>query len=87
MPVTALVVILVGGFVTVANWVILYDRLVRGRFSSWMPLVGGGGLALGFATSGCQSLAAGWWVPLLLDWGCLPGFAHMAWHHLVARRR
>jgi hypothetical protein len=55
-------------------WVVIAYVLWRRRSGSWLPFIGGlfGAGALLFGPF--SELSSWWWVPLFLDWGCLPGF-------------
>lgn len=79
----------------------LYIALVNGaifvqgfflkkKTPSWIPLLGG---ALGAgALLVCPLPGAGdwWWAPLVIDFGCAPGFVFTGWRYLqehLGRRR
>jgi hypothetical protein len=81
--------------ITILNWSIivtyLKDRRSNpdARASSWIPLIGGVAGSVAFAISPVLDggLRPYFWVPLLTDWGCLPGFIHAAVFILLMRRR
>lgn len=77
--------IAVGGYVCVLNWRLIYARGRGKGKGSWIPLVGGGLIAIGLAIS--PQTRGWWWMPLLLDWGCAPGLLHTAWFFLDRARR
>lgn len=59
---------------------------------SWTPLLGGVSGAIGIWVLPLEAAHRWWWVPLVLDWGSLPGIAHALMYHLLsqlklARRR
>lgn len=61
---------------SVSNWTIFWQRAVRRkRAPSWAPIIGGASGATGLLIVPLN-LGAWWWVPLLLDYGSLPGFVH-----------
>jgi hypothetical protein len=68
-------------YIIVLNWVV-FARKINGRHAgSWTPLIGGGLGAVALAVSPVEALRGYWWIPLILDWGCLPGFGHaLAWN-------
>jgi hypothetical protein len=67
--------LLVGGFITTMNWGVLFRWVWRRKHSSWIPMVGGSLAAAGVALMPYAQVNTLWWVPLFLDWGCLPGLA------------
>ena len=53
---------------------------------SWVPLLGGGAGSLALLAIPTHGLKLWWWLPLLLDWGSLPGlFYTLAWHLFRAK--
>ena len=80
------VLLLLGAYISVLNWLCVVQGL-RGRStSSWIPLLGGvlGAVACVIAPDG--ALRHLWWVPLLADFGSAPGLAWTALASLFARR-
>lgn len=72
-------------WVTAMNWGVFVKRFVqRGAAPSWIPLLGGGAGAGALWIAPASSLAHFWWLPLLLDWGSLPGIAHAIAVHLFS---
>lgn len=71
----------VGLYLTVMNW----GSLARGQ--SWTPLLGGGLLAL--VALSVPRVRALFWIPLLLDFGSLPGLSWtlVAWIRRARQRR
>lgn len=60
--------------VIVLNWMVVWRWVFhRRRTGSWIPLLGGLAGSLGILISPSPVIHAYWWVPLLLDWGCVPG--------------
>jgi hypothetical protein len=70
------VLMAVGGFIIVMNWGVVVQWLWKRKHSSWIPIVGGGLAAAGSAIVPHSTLNGLWWVPLLVDWGCLPGVTY-----------
>ncbi len=83
----AAVLLLVGGYVIIMNWAIVFHWLVKKKHSSWAPLVGGVLAAVGLANLPVEAVAKYWYVPLIIDYGCLPGMAHTAWFFLTGKHR
>jgi hypothetical protein len=50
---------------------------------SWIPFVGGIAGALGLLMLPIKGVSGYWWIPLLVDWGCVPGFTHTAIYYVV----
>jgi len=75
----------VGGFVIIMNWAIIYYSLVKKKHSSWAPLVSGVLAAVGLANFPIEGVEKYWYVPLIIDYGCLPGMAHTAWFFLTGK--
>lgn len=84
------VLMLLGGFITTMNWGVVVQWLWKKKHSSWIPGVGGTLAAVGAAIVPLSSVNALWWVPLLVDWGCLPGLTYtmacFVWRSLTHRR-
>lgn len=78
--------ILAGGFIAAINWAVIVQWVAKRRHSSWIPLAGGGLFGMGMALVPYSPANELWWVPLLADWGCIPGFVftaiHSAWSRL-----
>ena len=74
----SVVLLLVGGFVIIMNWVIIYYSLVKKKHSSWAPPAGGVFAAVSLAILPIAGVAKYWYVPLIVDYGCLPGMTHTA---------
>lgn len=73
---------LLGGFIMVMNWGVVFQWLWKRKHSSWIPFVGGGLAAVGSAVLPYSTVNGFWWLPLLVDWGCLPGVTYSIVFHL-----
>jgi hypothetical protein len=62
------ILLFVGAWVIIANWVI---PLRRGG-GSLIPIIGGVFVAIAFAVVPVDTIRWLWWVPLIVDLGCLP---------------
>ena len=70
------------------NWYICWHALVKQqRTSSWTPLVGGIMGVAGMEILPIRGVASFSWLPLILDWGCLPGLLYTAWYYIFRRDR
>jgi len=67
--------LIVAGWVICCNWSCILVYLLKGKHSSWVPILGGGLGCLGCVLSPYAVLNKLWWVPLLIDWGCVPGLS------------
>jgi len=70
-------------FLAISMWVVGLNAFVfwKGRVrkenvGSWIPLIGGTFGAIGLLLIPVPSLHAFWWIPLLIDWGSVPGIGH-----------
>jgi len=59
-------------------YAVVISHVLKRRTVSWVPLVGGAAGCLAILAAPVSSWHAWWWVPLLLDWGSIPGFVHAA---------
>ncbi len=82
----SILLLVVGGWGVVCNWVIVVRGLLGYKSGSWVPLIPGALTALGLWLLPVDAVARWWWVPLLVDWGCVPGFVHLALWLLFERR-
>lgn len=71
-------------WIAIYNWVCVINALFFGKYSSWGPFVGGGIGCAGFLLAPNEALNQLWWLPFLLDWGCLPGLTHTLLYFAVA---
>lgn len=81
----AFLLCLLGGWVIVINYIVLFDIIRKKCVRSWIPLVGGSSVAIAFAISSLTVFKAYWFVPLLLDFGCIPGITHAVFYMLLTR--
>jgi hypothetical protein len=59
----------------IMNWAVVLQWLWRKKHSSWVPVVGGALAAAGTAIVPYSPVNTLWWIPLFVDWGCIPGLA------------
>lgn len=84
----AILLAVVGGWIAVMNAAVLIVNSVdRNRHASWIPLIGGVFLSLSLIIIPIDGARAWWWIPLLLDFGCAPGFALTAYWYAVQRKK
>ena len=79
-----------GAWIIALNWSTVWIGLVgRQRAPSWIPLLGGVFGAIGLAILPLPGAHRLCWVPLLVDWGSIPGIGLTILFHLVriVRRR
>ena len=62
-----------GLFLAVINWGVVVQWALRGKQSSWIPLLGGLLTSIGIVVLPYPPLQNFWWVPFIVDWGSLPG--------------
>lgn len=68
-----------GTWIAIANLRVAWRLwILRQHAPSWTPLLGGGCIAAGLAAQQNAVLASYWWVPLIVEYGCLPGMLHTA---------
>jgi len=64
-------------WITLLNGLVFWNGLIRKKeTSSWIPLLGGLSGTFALFVIPNLGLCYLWWVPLLLDWGCMPGFTY-----------
>lgn len=83
--IVSIVLILFSLYIIVMNWCGELAPLFGRKRGSWVPLVGGLLGALGFAIAPWNELRRLWYVPLLVDWGSLPGVLFTIFYYLVLR--
>jgi hypothetical protein len=66
-----------GGYVSFANAAMIWLWYFRRIHSSTVPLAGGIAVAVAFLLLPIHSLHRWCWLPLLLDFGCVPMFTNM----------
>ena len=80
--------LLVAIWISILNWIVFWKRHILSLTSpSWIPLLGG---VLGSLAILIMPLRQGkpWvWIPLLLDWGSVPGLGYSLFVHMVRNRR
>ena len=72
--------LLLFAWISLSNWILLFRR------SSWIPLIGGAAGVLGCLLAPDDVLRRVWWIPLIVDFGCLPGLAWTVIDRLFLRR-
>jgi hypothetical protein len=81
----SLVLLLLGAWITIANWVITF----RTKGGSPIPIVGGVFMAIALVMIPLDALHRFWWLPLIVDLGCLPMLVltggYLAWRALAKR--
>lgn len=74
--IAALLLFICGSFLVVMNWAIIFTCLLRKKHSSWVPLAGGIMLAYAIIFQPFWQIQSYAWIPLVIDWGCIPGFTY-----------
>jgi hypothetical protein len=70
------------------NWLVVARRFMTGgKSSSWIPLLGGGCGIAAILLLPLDVAHSYWWLPLLVDWGCAPGFVHAGLFRVATRFR
>jgi hypothetical protein len=81
----SLLLLFLGGWAMITNWVIP----LRPKGGSLIPVIGGVFVAIAFVTIPFKVLHGFWWLPLIVDLGCLPllvlAGGHFAWRSLTKR--
>jgi hypothetical protein len=80
----SLLMLIAGGWVILENWWTGLVCFVKRESSTWIPILGGGLGAIGCFLSPYAVLNKLWWVPLLIDWGCVPGFSYSAIYFAIS---
>jgi hypothetical protein len=79
--------LLVSALVCIGNASLLWTCYVRKRKApSWIPLVGGITGVIGLWLLPVPAAHRWWWVPLIVDWGSVPGISHATAYYLIAHR-
>lgn len=76
--------ILIGVFLIIINWLIVYYALVHKKHSSIIPIFGGGAVSIGLILLG-EPFNFYWWLPLLLDYGTIPLLVHTAYFFIFQK--
>ena len=85
----ALAVLLGAVFLWVAtlNAIVLWQGgFRRKKTSSWIPLLAGVSGSLALIVARLPQLSRWWWIPLILDWGSIPGLLFTLGHRLFIRQ-
>jgi len=85
--VVAFVLLAFCAFVSAYNASIAFKLyILRRDAESWVPFIGGilGAIALAFLP--VEEAASYWWVPLIADWGSIPGTVFAIAFHLLYYR-
>ena len=64
-----------GVIVSLYNWIIVFNCVIKSKNSSCIPLLGGGAIVLAMNLPGID-MEEYESIPLLLDYGCIPLFVH-----------
>jgi len=73
--------------VCVLNAGVFWRRHIRKRNApSLLPLLGGVSGSIGLCLLPVLAVHPWWWLPLLLDWGCVPGIVFSIAYYLVVGR-
>ncbi|TWT38308.1 hypothetical protein KOR42_51890 [Thalassoglobus neptunius] len=68
---------LMGLPIVIMNAIVFWKScILRLRTPSWIPLLGGGLFTIAMLIQPHPSVREFWWIPLICDYGCLPGFVH-----------
>ena len=83
----ALIFCAAGSWLLFLNWRVFWIRHVQGKESpSWIPLLAGILLCVGFAAYPSNPYRWLCWLAFVFDWGSLPGILYSLWHGLMHRR-
>ena len=74
----ASVLLIAGSFIVVMNWFVVIHWFTRRKHSSWIPLAGGILASIGIITLPYAPVRLFFWIPLIVDWGCIPGILYSA---------
>ncbi len=69
-------------YIAVLNWKQFVLAHLLGRSArSWIPLLGGVAGSAGLIVVPSNTMNSLWWIPPLIDWGCIPGLLFTCvWH-------
>lgn len=69
------------------NWMVFWKRHIRREEApSWIPMLAGFLGVVGLTFLPVKALQAWFWLPILLDWGSIPGLAFSLLFLLFASR-
>jgi hypothetical protein len=71
----------------VLNWYCVLLFAIKRKYCSWIPLIGGVLGSVGFYLSPFDLLHGHWWIPLILDWGSVPGLTYTGIGLVVMKMR
>jgi UDP-N-acetylmuramyl pentapeptide phosphotransferase/UDP-N-acetylglucosamine-1-phosphate transferase len=70
---------MLGALVSTSNWVNIIREVIEKKHHSWTPLIGGVLMCCGMLLGGLDLTKGYWWMPFVIDFGCIPGFImHLA---------
>jgi len=73
-------------WVATLNAIVLWQGgFRRKKTSSWIPLIAGLSGSLALVVAPLPQVRRWWWIPLILDWGSLPGLLFTLGHSLFGR--
>ncbi|MEN5181276.1 hypothetical protein ABE501_16015 [Comamonas testosteroni] len=80
--------LLIGVWIAFLNWRCFYIGFIKREYSpSWIPLVGGIFMFLGFYFFPKNPIDHLAFIAFLLDWGSLPGIGHAIIYHQINRKK
>jgi len=79
--IVAATLIILGAWIAMFNARVFVALIKKQPAPSWLPLIGGLAGAVGVYMLPLPWARTFWWIPLLLDWGSIPGLTHaIFWH-------
>ena len=69
------ILVVFGVIISLYNWIIVFNCVIKSKNSSCIPLLGGGAIVLAMNLPGID-MEEYESIPLLLDYGCSPLFVH-----------
>ena len=69
------ILVVFGVIISLYNWIIVFNCVIKSKNSSCIPLLGGGAIVLAMNLPGID-MEEYESIPLLLDYGCIPLFVH-----------
>ena len=69
------ILVVFGVIISLYNWIIVFNCVIKSKNSSSIPLLGGGAIVLAMNLPGID-MEEYESIPLLLDYGCIPLFVH-----------
>lgn len=77
MEAVAIALLVFGVYAISLNWFKLIQACQGKPRSSWIPFLGGLAGAIGLVVYPWQNLKPYWYLPLLADWGSIPGHIYL----------